>query len=214
MGALLYTTGCNDSDFLDVKSRESVEAEDSEEVFTPEMFVNGIYGMFTEWDYAFAYLGITEIMSDNADKGSSPTDTGTDKDVLDNLTFTSSAGSFGSMWANWYTAIGRATQAMEYTEEYGLTDNAYKNRLIGEAKFLRALNYFFLVRGWGAVTIQEYSLEERVPASEVYAYIEQDLLDAIEVLPVKSEYESKDLGRATKGAAQALLSKVYLYQEK
>lgn len=214
MGALLYTTSCNDSDFLDVKSRESVEAEDSEEVFTPEMFVNGIYGMFTEWDYAFAYLGITEIMSDNADKGSSPTDTGTDKDVLDNLTFTSSAGSFGSMWANWYTAIGRATQAMEYTEEYGLTDNAYKNRLIGEAKFLRALNYFFLVRGWGAVPIQEYSLEERVPASEVYAYIEQDLLDAIEVLPVKSEYESKDLGRATKGAAQALLSKVYLYQEK
>ncbi|MCD7978092.1 MAG: RagB/SusD family nutrient uptake outer membrane protein [Tannerellaceae bacterium] len=212
--AILCTTSCNDSDFLDVKSQENVEAEDRDDVFTPEMFVNGVYGMFTEWDYAFSYLGITEIMSDNADKGSSPTDTGTDKDVLDNLTFTPSAGSFGEMWANWYTAIGRATQAIEYTEDYGLTDNAYKNRLIGEAKFLRALNYFFLVRGWGGVPIQEYSLDERSSATEVYAYIEKDLLDAIEVLPLKSEYESKDLGRATKGAAQGLLSKVYLYQQK
>jgi len=212
--AILCTTSCNDSDFLDVKSQENVEAEDRDDVFTPEMFVNGVYGMFTEWDYAFSYLGITEIMSDNADKGSSPTDTGTDKDVLDNLTFTPSTGSFGEMWANWYTAIGRATQAIEYTEDYGLTDNAYKNRLIGEAKFLRALNYFFLVRGWGGVPIQEYSLDERSSATEVYAYIEKDLLDAIEVLPLKSEYESKDLGRATKGAAQGLLSKVYLYQQK
>ncbi len=201
-------------DFLDIPSQETVEAVDRDVTYTPEQFVNGIYGMFTEWDYAFSFLGITEILSDNADKGSSPTDTGTDKDILDNLTFTSTTGSFLAMWSRWYKSIGRATQSIEYTESFGLTDATYKNRLIGEARFLRALNYFYLVRGWGDIPIQEYDLINRVPAAEVYKYIEDDLKFAIDNLPLKSDYASKDLGRATKGAAQGLLAKVYLYQEK
>lgn len=201
-------------DFLNVKSQEIVEAEDSNTVFAPEAFVNGTYGMFTDWQYGFSYLGLTEIISDNADKGSSPTDSGGDKEVLDNLTYTPSAGSFGSMWAHWYKAIGRATQSIEYTEKFGITDAAYKNRLIGEARFLRALNYFYLVRGWGDIPLQHIDLIERKPKAEVYKFIEEDLLFAIANLPLKSKYASKDLGRATKGAAQGLLAKVYLYQEK
>lgn len=201
-------------DFLDVKSQEIVDAEDSNKVYEPESFVNGIYGMFTDWNYSFSFLGITEIISDNADKGSSPTDTGGDKDILDNLTYTSTAGSFAALWEHWYKSIGRATQAIEYTEKYGLTDQAYKNRLIGEARFLRALNYFYLVRGWGDIPLQHIDLIERKPKAEVYKFIEDDLLFAIANLPLKSNYEAKNLGRATKGAAQGLLSKVYLYQEK
>ncbi|MGB3064467.1 RagB/SusD family nutrient uptake outer membrane protein [Sphingobacterium thalpophilum] len=205
---------CKDNSFLDVPSKERVEAEDSETVNTPEQFVNGVYGMFTDWDYAFSFLGITEMISDNADKGSSATDAGGDKLLLDNLTYTSTAGSFQSMWTRWYKSIGRASQAIDYTEKFGLTDEAYKNRLIGEARFLRALNYFYLVRGWGDVPIQERDLIQRESASEVYAYIEADLQFAIDNLPEKSAYAAKDLGRATKGAAQGLLSKVYLYQGK
>lgn len=212
LGATLMA-GCSE-DFLDVPSRDNIDQEDSGQTTTPEQFVNGIYGLLTEWDYAFSYLGITEIISDNADKGSSPGDTGGDKDQLDNLLFTSSSGSFDAMWNNWYRAIGRATYAIEYTQNYGLTDEAYKNRLIGEAEFLRAFHYFYLVRGWGDVPLQHIDLTTRAPKADVYAYIEQDLLDAIQKLPAKSGYASKDLGRATKGAAQALLSKVYLYQGK
>lgn len=209
---MIFSSGC--SDFLDVPSQEKVEAGDGEEVYSPEMFINGTYGMFTDWDYGFSYLALTEMISDNADKGSSPGDPGGDKQLFDELTFTSTAGSLQSMWARWYKSIGRATQAIEYTEKYGLTDEAYKNRLIGEAKFLRAVNYFFLVRGWGDVAIQDSSLLVRAPKEQVYAYIEKDLLDAIKVLPEKNKYESKDVGRATKGAAEGLLSKVYLYQQK
>ncbi|MFD2919071.1 RagB/SusD family nutrient uptake outer membrane protein [Terrimonas rubra] len=207
-------SACKNSDFLDVPSQETVEAIDKNVTYTPEQFVNGIYGMFTEWDYAFSFLGITEMLSDNADKGSSPTDTGTDKDILDNLTYTSTAGSFQAMWARWYKSIGRATQSIQYTETFGLTDATYKNRLIAEARFLRALNYFYLVRGWGDIPIQEINLVNRVPVADVYKYIEDDLKFAIDNLPLKSAYAAKDLGRATKGAAQGLLSKVYLYQEK
>lgn len=209
---LIFSTGC--SDFLNVPSQERVDAEDSGEVYEPVDFVNGTYAMFTDWDYAFSYLAITEIISDNADKGSSPGDPGGDKQLFDELTYTSTAGSLQSMWTRWYKSIGRATQAIEVTEKSDLTDVAYKNRLIGEAKFLRALNYFYLVRGWGDVTIQEIDNTKRAPKEEVYAYIEKDLLDAIQTLPLKSEYASTDLGRATKGAAQSLLAKVYLYQSK
>lgn len=210
LASIFFLSSC--SDFLDVESQEKVEAEDSEENYTPEQFVNGIYGMFTDWDYGFAFLSLTEIISDNADKGSSPSDSGTDKNLFDELTFTSTAPSFASMWSRWYKTIGRATQAIEYTEQYGLTDENYKNRLIGESKFLRAVCYFWLVRGWGDVTLQHIDGVNRATKEEVYAFIEKDLTEAMEVLP--ASYSATDLGRATKGAAHGLLSKVYLYQKK
>lgn len=217
ISGLFFTAACSE-DFLEPDSRENVDEEHSDDVFEPVMLVNGVYGMLTDWNYAFAWLGVTEIISDNADKGSAPTDGGTDKLILDNLEHTSATPSGSSMWQHFYKTIGRASVSIKYTEEYGLTDEAYKNRLIGEAKFLRALNYFWLVRMFGDCPIQELDNPEswtvRAPKAEVYALIEQDLLDAIASLPNKVDYAPADLGRATKGAAQGLLAKVYLYQEK
>lgn len=204
--------GCGEN-FLNVDSRERVAEEDQEQVFTPNQFVIGVYGNFTEFSYAFSWLGITEIISDNADKGSSPSDTGADKNLLDNFEFTSTVLSVRSMWTIWYKTIGRATNAIEVTENFGLSDEALKNRLIGEAQFLRALNYFFLVRYFGDVPLQHVNLEVRAPKAEVYDFIIQDLKNAEASLPVKSGYPAEDLGRATKGAAQALLAKVYLQRE-
>lgn len=216
-GSLLASISCT-SDFLDVDSKDRVDAVDAETTYDPVMLVNGIYGELTEWDYAFSWLGVTEIISDNADKGSSPTDGGSDKLILDNLEHTAATGSIDAMWTRFYKTIGRANQSIRYTENYGLTDQNYKNRLVGEAKFLRALHYFWLVRMFGDVPIQEIDNTEswvtRRSKADVYAYIEQDLLDAINLLPNKNQYPSADLGRATKGAAQGLLAKVYLYEEK
>ena len=216
-GSLLATVSCT-SDFLDVDSRDRVDAADATTTYDPVMLVNSIYREMTEWDYAFSWLGVTEIISDNADKGSSPTDGGSDKLILDNLEHTAATGSIDAMWTRFYKTIGRANQSIRYTENYGLTDQSYKNRLVGEAKFLRALHYFWLVRMFGDVPIQEIDNSEswvtRRPKADVYAYIEQDLLDAINLLPNKNQYPSADLGRATKGAAQGLLAKVYLYEEK
>ncbi|MCC4211627.1 RagB/SusD family nutrient uptake outer membrane protein [Leeuwenhoekiella parthenopeia] len=188
-------------------------ADDSED-FEPVNFLTGVYGMHTDFSYAFSYLGITEMISDNSDKGSSPTDTGTDKRELDNLNHTTSSVSVRAMWTQWYKTIGRARQAIELTELYEGPTSAPKERIIAEAKFLRALNYFWLVRSFGDVPIQSIDLVERASVEEVYAYIEQDLTEAIADLPLKNDYASSDIGRATKGSAQGLLAKVYLYQEK
>lgn len=204
------------SDFLNVDSQENIAIDDQASQ-SPEKYVNGIYGMFTDWDYAFSWLGVTEMISDNADKGSSSTDNGGDKRDLDELLHSSTTGSIEAMWKRFYKTIGRASYSIKYTTESSITD-AEKNRLIGEAKFLRAVSYFYLVRMFGDTVIQELdvpaSYSVRKPKAEVYTYIEADLLDAIQKLPFKTEYAAKDLGRATKGAAQSLLAKVYLYQGK
>ena len=210
--ATFLLAGCDD--FVEEVEVVAPTAEESGEVFTPAQFITGVYGRHTDFSYAFAYLGITEIISDNADKGSSPTDTGTDKHLLDGLTYTSTSPSFRDMWTQWYKTIGRATLAIEYTEDYEPINESLRQRLIGEAKFLRALNYFWLVRGFGDIPIQEVNLVDRAPVSEVYAYIEQDLIDAAASLPAKGDYAVADIGRATRGAAQGLLSKVYLYEKK
>lgn len=212
----LFIVSC-DEDFVEDVEIVDPTAEERGEFNVPVDFVNGIYGRHTDFAYAFSYLGLTEITSDNADKGSAPTDTGTDKHLLDGLTHTTSTPSVRAMWTQWYKTVGRATLSIEFTEEFYSQNpdpDNIQNRLIGEAKFLRALNYFWLVRSFGPVPLQHVSLVDRAPVEEVYAYIEQDLTDAIQLLPSKSQYPAADLGRATSGAAQALLAKVYLYQEK
>ena len=70
------------------------------------------------------------------------------------------------------------------------------------------------MRAFGPIPLQDVDLVGRAPIEDVYAYIEQDLQEAIQALPLKSDYANQDLGRATKGAAQSLLAKVFLYQEK
>lgn len=188
--------------------------------------VNGVYNKQLDYNmYSFSWIGMTSITSDDADKGSTPTDTGTDKHKMDNLTFVSSDISFNDVWKGRYDGIYRANNALFYLEQLTI-DETLKNRLIGEVKFLRALFYFDLVRCFGGVplvvskidindtqTINEVVFVRR-SKEETYALIEADLTDAINRLPLKSQYSPNDLGRATKGAAQALLAKAYLYQQK
>lgn len=188
--------------------------------------VNGVYNKQLDFEmYSFSWIGMTSITSDDADKGSSLSDTGSDKHKMDNLTFESSDISFREVWQGRFDGIGRANNALFYLDQLQIQE-ALKNRLIGETKFLRALYYFDLVRCFGGVPIVTTKIDinnaqlindvvfTRKTKQETYAQIETDLLDAIELLPLKGQYGSADLGRASKGAAQALLAKAYLYQNK
>jgi starch-binding outer membrane protein, SusD/RagB family len=188
--------------------------------------VNGVYEKQLSFNmYSFSWIGMTSITSDDADKGSTPGDSGADKNKMDNLTFEASDISIKEVWSGRYEGIYKANITLFYIEQLQISESL-KNRLIGEVKFLRALYYFDLVRCYGGVPvlakvidinnneeINEYVFTRR-SKSETYAQIETDLLDAIEKLPIKSQYSSNDVGRASKGAAQALLAKAYLYQQK
>lgn len=215
-----------DSD-LDVDPRHVQNEEDF--LNNPEnavQLVNGVYNKMLNYNmYSFSWIGMTSITSDDADKGSTPSDTGTDKHKMDNLTFDASDISFADVWDGRYEGIYRANNAIFYLDQLDI-DESLKNRLLGEVKFLRAFWYFDLVRCFGGVpvVVEKIDLNDveainnivftKKTKEEVYAQIELDLQDAVAALPLKSQYGPNDLGRATKGAAQALLAKVYLYQQK
>ena len=188
--------------------------------------VNAVYAKQLAFNmYSFSWIGMTSITSDNADKGSTPGDTGADKHKMDNLNFDASDISVLEVWTARYEGINLANTALKYLEKLNI-DNALKNRLIGETKFLRALFYFDLVRCYGGVPLvtSEININDvnainetvytRKSKEETYIQIENDLQDAMQKLPLKSEYSQNDVGRATRGAAQSLLAKAYLYQQK
>ena len=135
---------------------------------------------------------------------------------VDLFSINSSDVLLGNTWANYYIAINRANNIIEKIAGADATIVKNKDRYIGEAKFLRALAYFDLVRIFGDVqmitslpSVDEVLKTPRSPAATIYSeVIIKDLLDAASKLPLL--YTGSDVGKATKGAANALLGKVYL----
>ncbi|MBC7653395.1 MAG: RagB/SusD family nutrient uptake outer membrane protein [Oligoflexus sp.] len=126
------------------------------------------------------------------------------------------SGLTAGTWQTLYVGIFRANQVIAYVPNIQMDANL-KARVIGEAKFLRALFYFNLTLYFGRPPLllapsQPTDKPTNATTAEAYAQVAKDLKDAIEVLPVTYP-NSADLGRATKGAAYALLGKTYLQQK-
>ena len=120
------------------------------------------------------------------------------------------------IWKDIYVGIFRANQVLDNVPAIAM-DESLKSRVLGEAKFLRGLFYYNLASLWGNVPLMlNTSSPNDKPVTaqveQVWAQIEKDLSEAVAVLPVS--YGVEDLGRATKGAAQALLAKALMQQGK
>ena len=101
--------------------------------------VNGVYNKQLDWNmYSFSWIGMTSITSDDADKGSTLTDTGSDKHKMDNLTFEATDMSFNDVWNGRYDGIYRANNALFYLEQLNIDANL-KNRLIYLVLYIRCL---------------------------------------------------------------------------
>jgi hypothetical protein len=133
---------------------------------------------------------------------------------LDNGEYTPADPSFRDFWTQMYRTINYANVAITNIPNISL-DESLKNRYIGEARFLRALAYFELVRAFGGVPkITEPTTDEsnnylpRASSEEIYNLIFEDLQFCETALP--ESYNSSNVGRATSGAAKALAAKAYL----
>jgi len=214
-------------DFLDVTYKEKILA-DPESLNSDagaKALVTNVYAKFLDWNMSsFSWIGLTSIIDDNADKGSSPTDTGSDKHLLDNLQHTASSQSVKEVFTANYEGIARANDALEKLPFINGVDEDLLNSLQGETKFLRAFMYFNLVRLYGGVPIvdrvtdaeneaDQLLLFQRKTVGEVYTFIIDDLNYAISVLPDRSAYPFDERGRVSKGSAYALLAKVQLYRQ-
>lgn len=160
-----------------------------------------------------------DIMSDDATKGGSG-----DNDVFELLLLETFQGPpntdmLESEWSANYEGIYRANVVLEKVPDIEM-DPVLKARILAEAKFIRAWFNYLQVTIFGNVPLvdkvlapSEYN-QPQVTPQEMWAFIERDLTEAAEDLPLRSQYTQRDLGRISKGAAQALLAKAYLYQQK
>lgn len=139
--------------------------------------------------------------------------------VVSNYTVEPATGPQGELWGRGYSGVFRANVLISKLPDIPM-DEDLKARYMAEAKFLRAYFYFDLVRMFENIPLFEQPISggeiynvKQAPPADVYALIEADLNEAINGCP-KTVPVATEGGRATQGAARALLGKVYLQEEK
>jgi hypothetical protein len=213
---LLFATvfiafSCSD-DFVDVEP----EAVNSENFFnTEEDYQNALIGAYDLLQSTYLNVLLGEIASDNTLCGGESATDVIGFQEIDDMIHTPVNSNLRDLWGWMFSGINRANYILEFQDNI---DFQGKAQVLAQARFLRAYYYFELVKWFGDVPLVvderivfgDQFVIDRTPTSEVYAQIEIDLIYAADNLP----YVQSEKGRITKGAAQALLGKAYLYQEK
>ncbi|PSG89964.1 RagB/SusD family nutrient uptake outer membrane protein [Aurantibacter aestuarii] len=207
----LLISSCSD-DFVDVQSQN----ESSENYFNSEQdYQDALIGAYDLLQSTYLNVLLGEIASENTLAGG-----GNANDVLgiqqvDDMIHTPTNDQLRDIWGWMFAGVNRANFILEFQDKI---DFPNKINVIAQARFLRAYYYFELVKWFGDVPLavdkrilfgEQFDID-RTSKNLVYAQIEEDLIFAMNNLPVSQI----DTGRATKGAAQALLGKAYLFQNK
>lgn len=133
---------------------------------------------------------------------------------MDQFTWSASSGPFYQIWSQLYVMVNRANTVLMYVDNINFTTPGMKEQIIGETRFLRGLAYLYLVRFFENVPLKtEENMNELEPTNEgtadaVWELIFSDFEYAKNNL--KPKYTGADVGRATSGAAQTMLTKAYL----
>lgn len=213
-------------DFLDRRPEATLPLSGIDYTKLENMFmpVSNVYAQLRSDNvHAFPYMGIFEITSDDADKGSTPDDSPPMID-LDGFKHNSSNQLITDYWTGNYNIISAANFAilalpnfLPYIKQS--SDLLSYQQDLGDAKFIRAYAYFNLGRVYGGVPIidstnsaAELATKTRASLDSVYAFVHKDLNYAIQYLP--DSWPKEWTGRVTKYSAMALAAKVFLYQNK
>lgn len=203
---------CSD-EFLDNAKAYTI---DSENYFNSEDdYYKALVGAYDLLQATYVNVMLGEIASDNTLCGGESATDVIGFQQIDDMIHTSVNSNLRDIW-NWmFAGVNRANYILEFKDKINFEG---KNIIIAEARFLRAYYHFELVKWFGGIPMKgdarfQLGDEKNIQRSSVeniYASIESDLLFAINNL----SYTAPETGRVTKGAAQALLGKAYLYQEK
>jgi hypothetical protein len=203
---------CSCDDFLNESMRSDYSPDNyytSEEAAVAA--VTGVYSSL----YGTRWWIFGDVASDDAQKGGNAGDQA-GMSEMDAFTATSDNGDIAVFWQKTYETVSQANNVIAYVSPMNIP---LRDRLLGEALFIRAFSYFHLVNIFGAVPYKDKpqttadAIHVGLSAPEViYGKMETDLQAAADVLP--PAYSAAERGRVTQGAALALLAKVYLYQKK
>jgi hypothetical protein len=188
-----------------------------------DTYLFGAYAELRSFNvHSQSFIAATSIRSDDADKGSTPADGGANAMDMDNFPVSPSNSYANTLWTGYFTLVNKSNIALDQIKNnQSITATPeVKLQSEGEARFLRGYAYFMLVRLFGKVPIidqvfADAAAQSNVPqasSTAVYTFIESDLQFAAANLPLK--WDAAFVGRATKGAANGLLAKVYLTEKK
>ena len=221
---LLLFVGCNDY-LTEIEPGTTLLSDFHNSTAAAVQNVTGCYVPLM-WEYNHTYLSewfIGDIASDDALKGGGSTSDMADAYDIENWRTTPQNTLLLDFYRAQYQGIARCNLAIKHISkmEIGIDKEftpEMKNRLLGEVYFLRAYYYFRLVRVYAGVPITTDVIDNsdnwgipRASVEKVYNLILDDLTKANSMLQLRSTMAAEDLGRATKGAAQAMLLKVNLY---
>jgi hypothetical protein len=217
-GLLLATAGCKT--FLDQPVLGQYEAS---QFFTSDtnaiLAVNAAYVPLSFRDASSNALWVLgDVASDDAVKGSNPGDQA-DFENIDIFNITPINSAVEAQWRRYYDGILKCNVVLDgLPADNASVSAAVRQQVVGQAQFLRAYYYFQLAAIYGNVPLRlkvETPAELQSPAvsqAQIFAQVELDCQAAMAALP--ATWTGTDVGRATKGAAMALLAKTYLYEQK
>lgn len=222
LGALLAGTmfiSCNK--WVDYNPKDDFKITDQEYFKSEADYRSVAVATYAPLQWLNQIVPVGDIISDNSVTGGESASDVLSLQQINNFTHTSVNGTTADLWQACYEGINRANYMQQYKDKNPAGEAITfvgKEALYGEVYFVRAYYYFTLVKMFGGVplfvdrrlTLADQGTIQRATQADVYKQIETDLTNAIAVLPsVQTEK-----GRATKYAAQALLGKVLLYQNK
>lgn len=206
-------TSCGDS-FFDLEPASSVTID---KVYKTASDYNvAVIGCYAKLQSQVNfYTECCEYRSDNLSLGA-PTAGTQDRYDIDHFTEKPSNGILSSYWANFNNNVYRCNLLLDQIDGANFAENL-KKQYKGEAMFIRALNYFNMYRIWGGVPATKHVVSAaealkvaRYSDEQMFDLIAGDLKEIVDNNYLPETYSSEDMGRATSGAAKALLGKVYL----
>ncbi|MGB8489736.1 MAG: RagB/SusD family nutrient uptake outer membrane protein [Bacteroidales bacterium] len=219
----ILLAGCQK--FLDIRPEASIsilglDYTKPENIILP---ISASYAKLRDYGASvFPYIGAFEIAADNADKGSTPEDNPPMAEI-NNFTYGASNALINNLWTDYFDIVSGANYAISVMPLFEAalplaTDKLAARQGQAECQTIRAYAFFNLTRLFGRVpiidtilTAQQLAALKQASTQELYNFIEQDLLEAIPVLP--KSYSSDFAGRITTYTAMGLKAKVHLYQQ-
>lgn len=211
--ATLLMTSCGDS-FFDLEPASSVTID---KVYKTASDYNvAVIGCYAKLQSQVNfYTECCEYRSDNLSLDA-PTAGTQDRYDIDHFTEKPSNGILSSYWANFNNNVYRCNLLLDQIDGANFAENL-KKQYKGEAMFIRALNYFNMYRIWGGIPATKHVVSAaealkvaRYSDEQMFDLIAGDLKEIVDNNYLPETYSSADMGRATSGAAKALLGKVYL----
>lgn len=225
-GMLILTSisvvGCKE-DFVDIKP---ISAINSETFYTTEkaaaQAVTAAYSQLNNVAFDKDLIMVVDVVSDDAEAGGEYVNEVPSFENFNRMITLTTQGELENVYGTLFAIVYFSNIAIEKIPQIKDIDKkANKNtldRLVAEAKFLRALAYSYLSKYFGEVPLVDHPLkadEYYMPKAklvDIYQFIESDLKDAIAVLPERSQQGPQNIGRASKGAARALLARNLLFE--